>query len=244
MFLKSLSFSFILAVILFSYIDLTPAFSEPMSQKAQAAYEGIMQLSREAMQSPKMTRSEFERRLSSIMTGTDDDQKAAKASAMVMFDTIEFVHENNEVESKFDYAQIFDGKRYKTKEDIVKQQQWLAQVNEITAKTIKNSEHTSSRLEEEFKNAKVSATRIQSEVAAIKSREIEVKDQTAHGLQRLKIKIALNEVRIKALDFLAMTFGQWEFKDNFVFKNKSQFAQFESLRAEVTKQEVAFAKFH
>ena len=224
-------------------IIATPAnsFSEPLPPKEQAVYDSIMQLGREAIQSTQMDRAQFEKRLSAIIAGSDDDQRTAKGSAMVMYDTIEFVHENYATESKFDYSQIFDGTRYKSKEDIVKQQQLLLTVNEITSKTIRNTENTVGRLEEELKRAKVSPARIKKEVDAARQKDKESKAETAHGLQRLKDKIALNEARIKALEFLSTTFGKWNYKDNFIFETKEQAQSFENLMTVVARQEIAFS---
>lgn len=86
----------LLAVSLISFAALQ-AQAVPLSPQAQAAYDSIIQLGREAMQSPQITRRDFEQRLSSLIKGTDDDPKAARGSAMVMYDTIELVHAVNSV---------------------------------------------------------------------------------------------------------------------------------------------------
>lgn len=194
------------------------------------------------MQSPNMSRDDFKQKLMEAIAGDSDDQKAAKGSAMVMFDTIEFVHENNFAESKFDYAEIFNGSRYQSKEDINKQIELLNKVNQITTATIKNTENMLTRLEEELKKAEVSSARIKLELEAAKSREDETKEQTDRGMQRLKNKVALNQSRIKVLNFLSDNFGHWRFKDNFNFDTEAQVNVFNTLIEDVAKNELAFMK--
>lgn len=125
---------------------------------------------------------------------------------------------------------------------MTKEGKLLSQVNEATAAAIINSQSSIARLEEELKRAKVSPARIQIEVAAARLRELETKDQTLKGVKRLKNKIALNEARIQVLDFLSASFGQWTYRDNFLFATEAQVDEFKKLMLEVEKGEAAFAK--
>ena len=228
------------AALLTLFVTVNLAFAEPLSPKAQATYESIIRLSREAMLSPDITREKFKASLSKVLDGSEDDQKTARGAAMVMFDTIEFAHESNQLESQFSYAEIFEGSRYKAQSDLIKERDLLKQVNLVTEKTIKSSQNAVARLEEELKKENVSDSRIKAEIAIAKQREIESSSESDLGVKRLKNKIALNQARIEALDYLLNTFGQWQFNKNFNFSNPTQADKFNALIKQVQKQELSF----